>query len=111
VKSTSAIAGFALACVLSFLVLMTIVQGIELKRIERKLTRSEDLLAATQVELGRIKGVPILEGLSPLYALDPRGPDNISRLRYDLGQLERDFRKMVPRVPKYDPRSGGFLSR
>ncbi len=94
-KPDSTVLGVALVAVLSFLLAMVVVQAGELKDLRKKLTRVESALSAakseSQAEAKRIKGFPLLEGLTLAYELDLRGPDNIARLRHDLLQLGVDL--------------------
>ena len=74
---------------IGFLAVMTVTQAVELKNLRRKLDNLEGSLF---LEVGRLRGKSLLEGLPPFYDLDPRGPDNICRLRHDLRQLDGDIR-------------------
>ena len=81
--------------VLSFLLAMVVVQAGELKDLREETHASRECLDAakseSQAEAKRIKGFPLLEGLTLAYELDLRGPDNIARLRHDLLQLGVDL--------------------
>jgi hypothetical protein len=103
VKSASIIGCFAMVCVLSFLVLMTIVQGMEL---EGRLALAEDALMAIILELERVEDAPSCEGPSLAYAPEPRRPDNIARLRHDVLRLEAVLRQTASRAPRPVPRPG-----